>query len=44
MVIESGIAAPDFTLASHDNEPVKLSELRGNPVVLVFHPLSFTGG
>ncbi|MCH7906326.1 MAG: redoxin domain-containing protein [Chloroflexi bacterium] len=44
MAIESGIEAPDFTLASHGNEPVKLSELRGNPVVLVFHPLSFTGG
>ena len=44
MAIEAGIAAPYFTLASHENEPITLSELRGNPVVLVFHPLSFTGG
>ena len=44
MAIESGVDAPDFTLASHENEPVKLSDLRGNPVVLAFHPLSFTGG
>ena len=44
MAIETGITAPDFTLASHENEPVKLSELRGSPVVLAFHPLSFTGG
>ncbi len=44
MVIESGATAPDFTLASQENEPLTLSELRGDPVVLVFHPLSFTGG
>jgi peroxiredoxin len=44
MAIEAGVSAPDFTLASQDNEPVTLSGLRGNPVVLVFHPLSFTGG
>lgn len=44
MAIEAGTTAPDFTLVSHDNEPVTLSGLKGNPVVIAFHPLSFTGG
>lgn len=39
-----GQEAPDFTLKSTLGEPVTLSQLRGEkPVVLVFHPFTFTG-
>ncbi len=31
-----GAPAPDFTLTSIDSQTVKLSGLRGRPVVLVF--------
>jgi peroxiredoxin len=39
-----GQEAPDFTLRNENNEEVKLSSLRGAPVVLVFYPLDFSGG
>ncbi len=39
-----GSAAPDFTLASQDGQPVKLSGLRGQWVVLYFYPKDFTSG
>lgn len=32
-----GEAAPDFTLPDQQGKPVKLSELRGQPVLLVFY-------
>jgi thioredoxin-dependent peroxiredoxin len=39
-----GTSAPDFTLSSQDGQPVKLSSLRGQWVVLYFYPKDFTGG
>ncbi len=38
VVVQEGQAAPDFELASDSGETVKLSDLRGKPVVLVFYP------
>jgi thioredoxin-dependent peroxiredoxin len=37
-VIEQGSLAPDFELASDDGRRIRLSELRGRPVVLYFYP------
>ncbi|HSL47070.1 MAG TPA: redoxin domain-containing protein [Anaerolineales bacterium] len=34
--------APDFTLPSTINSPIRLSDLRGKPVILVFYPEDFT--
>jgi peroxiredoxin len=41
-MVAVGDEAPDFELADQDNQPVRLSALRGGPVVLVFYPFSFT--
>ncbi len=43
-MIEPGQQAPDFTLPNQDGEPVRLSELRGRPVVLYFYPKDDTPG
>ena len=37
-MVEEGKPAPDFELASDTGEQVKLSALRGKPVVLYFYP------
>ena len=37
-MIEEGKPAPDFALSSDAGETVRLSELRGKPVVLYFYP------
>jgi peroxiredoxin Q/BCP len=37
-VIEEGTPAPDFDLVSDSGERVRLSGLRGSPVVLYFYP------
>jgi peroxiredoxin len=37
-----GSPAPDFTTRNQHGEPVRLSALRGNPVILVFYPFAFT--
>ena len=37
-MIEEGKAAPDFELKSDTGEAVRLSGLRGKPVVLYFYP------
>jgi peroxiredoxin Q/BCP len=37
-VIEQGRPAPDFELSSDSGEVVRLSDLRGSPVVLYFYP------
>ena len=37
-----GQEAPDFTLKNESNQDVKLSSLRGKPVVLFFYPLDFS--
>ena len=39
-----GDEAPDFELPDQDGEPVRLSELRGRPVVLYFYPKADTPG
>jgi thioredoxin-dependent peroxiredoxin len=43
-VIEEGQPAPDFELASDFGEAVRLSGLRGSPVVLYFYPADDTNG
>jgi thioredoxin-dependent peroxiredoxin len=43
-VIDVGDAAPDFSLADQDGRTVKLSDLRGQPVVLYFYPKADTPG
>jgi peroxiredoxin Q/BCP len=42
--LEPGTKAPDFTLATDDGTKLKLSELRGSPVVLYFYPKDDTPG
>jgi peroxiredoxin Q/BCP len=42
--IEEGSRAPDFTLPAHDGAKLKLSSLRGAPVVLYFYPKDDTPG
>ena len=43
-MIEEGKAAPDFELTSDTGETVRLSTLRGRPVVLYFYPKDDTPG
>jgi peroxiredoxin Q/BCP len=43
-VIEEGKPAPDFELQSDTGETVKLSDLKGRPVVLYFYPKDDTPG
>ena len=42
MPIKVGDKAPDFTLKGHDDKEYKLSDLRGQKVVLAFYPLDFS--
>lgn len=42
MKIETGQAAPDFTLYDSEKKQVTLSELNGHNVLLLFFPLAFT--
>jgi thioredoxin-dependent peroxiredoxin len=37
-MVEEGSPAPDFDLATDMGERIKLSDLRGKPVVLYFYP------
>jgi thioredoxin-dependent peroxiredoxin len=43
-MIDAGAPAPDFTLPDQDGNPVKLSVLRGHPVVVYFYPKADTPG
>jgi peroxiredoxin Q/BCP len=43
-MLSEGDAAPDFTLADQDGNPVTLSGLRGTTVVLYFYPRADTPG
>src|SRR5947209_1827104 len=42
MSVDVGSRAPDFTLTSHDRQPVTLSQQQGRPVVLAFFPAAFS--
>ena len=42
MKLKTGDRAPDFTLPSHLDKKVTLSDLRGKNVVLAFFPLAWT--
>ncbi|MBB3968573.1 redoxin domain-containing protein [Mucilaginibacter phyllosphaerae] len=43
MSIQTGQAAPQFTLTSSDLKEVSLADLKGKKVVIHFFPLAFTG-
>ncbi len=43
-MIEQGQKAPDFELSDQDGNLVKLSDLRGQPVVVYFYPKAATPG
>ena len=43
-MVEEGQEAPDFELKSDTGELVRLSQFRGNPVVLYFYPRDDTPG
>ncbi len=43
-MIEEGATAPDFEVQDQDGKSVKLSDLRGSPVVLYFYPKADTPG
>ena len=42
--VVEGELAPDFTLRTHDDQPLTLSSLRGVPVVVYFYPKDDTPG
>jgi peroxiredoxin Q/BCP len=44
MTLEPGDQAPDFTLPDQNGNPVTLSDLRGQKVVLYFYPKADTPG
>ena len=43
-MVSEGTAAPDFELTSDAGDRIKLSDLRGKPVVLYFYPKDDTPG
>ncbi len=43
-MVEEGQPAPDFELQNDEGETVRLSDLRGKPVVLYFYPRDDTPG
>lgn len=43
-MVAEGQQAPDFTLPDQDGEPLSLSSLKGQPVVLYFYPKDNTSG
>ena len=44
MPLKIGTAAPDFTLPDQDGNPVTLSELKGQRIVIYFYPKDGTPG
>ena len=42
MKLKVGDIAPDFTLKSHLDKAIKLSDMKGRTTVLVFFPLAWT--
>ena len=43
-MLNEGDNAPDFTVKDQNGETVKLSDLRGNKIVLYFYPKDNTTG
>lgn len=43
-MLDAGTDAPDFTLPDQDGTDVRLSDLRGDPVVVYFYPRADTPG
>jgi thioredoxin-dependent peroxiredoxin len=43
-MVEAGDMAPDFSLPDQDGREVKLSDFRGEPVVIYFYPKAATPG
>jgi peroxiredoxin Q/BCP len=43
-MLKVGDKAPDFTVQSHDGQPVSLAGLRGHKVLLWFYPKADTPG
>jgi peroxiredoxin Q/BCP len=43
-MVEEGQPAPDFELSSDSGEEIRLSDLRGKPIVLYFYPKDDTPG
>ncbi|MEE8600480.1 thioredoxin-dependent thiol peroxidase [Euzebya tangerina] len=44
MNITEGQSAPDFTLDDQDGQPLRLSSLKGSPVLIYFYPKDETPG
>ncbi|MHB1867645.1 MAG: peroxiredoxin [Nitrososphaerales archaeon] len=42
-MVETGQKAPNVELVDTDKKPVKISDYRGKPTVLLFYPGAFTG-
>jgi peroxiredoxin len=40
--LAAGVAAPEFQLNSTPDQKMKLSDFRGNPVILAFYPADFS--
>jgi peroxiredoxin Q/BCP len=43
-MLKEGDKAPDFTASDHNGDPIKLSDLKGQRVVLFFYPKDDTPG
>lgn len=43
MKLKKGDKAPEFTLKDSEGNDVSLADFKGNPVVVLFFPLAFTG-
>lgn len=41
-ILAPGVEAPDFTLRATPDQSLRLSELRGKPIVLVFYPADWS--
>jgi peroxiredoxin len=41
-LLPAGTPAPDFTLPQEPNTPLRLSDLRGRPVILLFYPADWS--
>jgi peroxiredoxin len=41
-LLEPGVEAPDFVLKATPDQEVRLSDLRGQPVILAFYPADFS--